>query len=336
MPKLKLPRLPQERSVPPPELQRLIEGGPAAALTILLSRREFLKATAVATAVIGLPLVRARRAWSRARGGFFTAQEFATLRALTDRILPPDRDPGAHALGVPDYIEGFLTAFDGTGTPRIFAGGPFSNRNPFPDNDAGKPSHKRPPDDFATFIPLTALQTLRWRAELFGSAAVPGADFNDAALGPLRGLRDIYREGLATVDQAARTMKGRPFTRLSHTDQDAVFDALDAALPVDPRRKTTFLDVVIEHTLEGAFAPPEYGGNRKLHGWRMIGLEGDDQPLGYSIFSRAENDYVERPKHPMSTPNPDEVRHGQLHPKKLSADGDSIQQAIFTLTGSAS
>lgn len=313
-----------------------MEHGPAAAMAVLLSRREFLKATALATAALGLPFVGVRRAWARAKGGFFTHEERATLRALTDRILPPDHDPGARALGVPEYIEAFLTAFDGAGTPHIFAGGPFSNRNPFPDNDEGRPSHKRPPDDFATFIPLSPLQAIRWRAELFGSAAVPRAAFNDGALGPLRGLRDIYREGLATVDQAARAMKGRPFARLPHAEQDAVFDALDRVLPHDPRRGTSFLDVVIEHTLEGAFAPPEYGGNRHLRGWRMIGLEGDDQPLGYSIFSRATNAYVERAKHPMSTPNPDELRHGKLHPRKLSADADAIEQAIFTLTGSVS
>ena len=39
----------------------------------------------------------------------------------------------------------------------------------------------------------------------------------------------------------------------------------------------------------------------------MLGLEGDDQPLGYSIFSLATDGYVERPDHPMSTPNPDEL-----------------------------
>ncbi|HZP40352.1 MAG TPA: gluconate 2-dehydrogenase subunit 3 family protein [Candidatus Binatia bacterium] len=334
MPKLKLPRRPLEGGTPPPELRRLVERGAGAALGVLLTRREFLRAAALAAAALGLPLRPARRAWARSKGRFFTRRERTTLAALTDRILPPDHDPGARALGVPDYIEGLLTAFDAPGTPRIFAGGPFSNRNPFPDNDAGRPSRRRPRNDFATFIPLSRLQAIRWRAELFGSAAEPRAAFNDAALGALRGLRDIYREGLATVDQAARAMHGRPFARLSPARQDAVFDALDRVLRPDPRRGTTFLDVVIQHTLEGAFAAPEYGGNHRRRGWRMLGLEGDDQPLGYSIFSRATNGYLERPAHPMSTPNPDEVRHGRLRPRKLSPDGDAIEQAIFTLTGS--
>src|SRR5207247_1900993 len=87
---------------------------------------------------------------------------------------------------------------------------------------------------------------------------------------------------------------------------DEVLAMLDrpAVLRPDPRRGDTFLDLVIEHTLEGCFAVPEYGGNHRRGGWKMIGLEGDDQPLGYSIFSRQKNDYNERADHPMTTPNP--------------------------------
>jgi len=61
----------------------------------------------------------------------------------------------------------------------------------------------------------------------------------------------------------------------------------------------------------------------------MLGLEGDDQPLGYSIFSLAINDYVERPDHPMSTPNPDEV----AGPRPLSPDGQFIQNSILATAG---
>src|SRR5579875_1324294 len=93
----------------------------------------------VLAAAAMLPLTHVERAWAAARGRFFTRHERATLRALVDRILPPDRDPGAAALGAADYIEGLLTALD-RHRPFIFAGGPFSNRNPFPDNTDGTPS----------------------------------------------------------------------------------------------------------------------------------------------------------------------------------------------------
>jgi hypothetical protein len=332
MAKLKLPR----RLPPAFEAGRpaLAAEAPAPAVTLLLGRREFLKAAGALLAALSAPLVRAERVYARAQGRFFTRQERATLEALVDRILPPDADPGAKAMGAARYIEGFLTAFDGPGTPRIFAGGPFSGRNPFPDLRTGRPSGRRPRNAFRHFIPLTPRQELRWRAEIFGSASVPGAAFNDAALGPLTGLRDIYRDGLARVDAAARTMGGAAFARLPAMEQDRVLTALDGGvLPTDPRRGTTFLDVVIQHTLEGCFAPPEYGGNVHLRGWRMLGLEGDDQPLGYSLFSRREDGYRERRRHPMSTPNPDEVdRDGVLRPRPLSTAGQDIEDAVATFT----
>jgi len=100
-----------------------------------LDRRDFLRSAAAVTAVaggLGLGL-------DCSRPGFFSRWEFLTLEALCDRLIPPDRDPGATALGVPHYIEGLLTALDGL-RPRVFAGGPFSGRHPFPDTRNGTPS----------------------------------------------------------------------------------------------------------------------------------------------------------------------------------------------------
>ena len=310
-----------------------------ASVTLLLGRRQFLKALGILAAALATPLTTLDRAWAAVRGRFFTDHERATLEALCDRIIPPDADPGAAALGAARYIERLLTAFDHH-IPLIFARGPFSNRNPFPDNDDGTPSLRRPRNAFRRFIPLTRVQGLRWRAELFGSAAVPGGDFNDAALGPLVGLRDVYRASLARVDEVARMAAGNDFVALPADQQDQVLAMLDGGpasvrfAPI-PRRGVTFVDILIGHTLEGCLAVPEYGGNNQLAGWKMIGLEGDDQPLGYSIFSRSDGTYHERPDHPVSTPNPDEVDAMTMvvHPKPLSADGDRMQRSIATLSG---
>jgi hypothetical protein len=335
--RLKLPRVP----APPPATlpPELWWDAPRPSALALLSRRQFLRAAAVALAALTLPLGRARRAGAAVRGRFLTRAERATLEALCDRILPPDRDPatgrpspGAGALGAATYIERMLGAFDRR-RPRIFAGGPFSGRQPFPNLARGAPSRRRPRNAFRRFLAPSRLQELRWRAELFGSAAVPGADFNDAALGPLKGLRDVYREGLARVDEIARAMAGAPFARLPVAEQDRVLALLDApgAFPRDLRRDATFPDLLIQHTLEGCFAAPEYGGNRRLGGWKLAGLEGDSQPLGFSIFSRREDAYRERPEHPMSTPNPDEQGpDGTLRPRPLSADAARIQDLIVS------
>src|SRR5262245_41057628 len=296
----------------------------APTVTLLLGRRAFLQALGVLLAALAAPISRVERAWAARRGKFFTAHERATLAAYVDRIIPPDHDPGAKAFGVPRYIEELLTALDGS-TPRIFAGGPYSGRTPFPDNNRGVPGKRRPKDSFRHFLPLTRLQALAWRAELFGSAGVPeiaALDAQNPPGTPLIGLRDVYRTSLQMIDEVATQAHGKAFVRLSTADQDDVFTKMEGFTP-DPRRDT-FNNLVITHTLEGCFGAPEYGGNVGRRGWKMLGLEGDSQPLGYSIFDRSTDAYKERATHRMTTINPDE-KNG---PKPLTADGTKIQQSI--------
>jgi hypothetical protein len=316
--KLPAPERPERWSELPSTVRRV---------SVLMNRREFLKALAVVSAALAMPLTRATRAWAGARGRPFTRHDRATLSAYVDRIIPPDGDPGAKALGVPRYIERLLTAFDKK-VPRLFAGGPFSNRNPLPDNDTGTPSRHKPKNDFKHFIRPTRLQELTWRAELFGSADVPEVAALDAQNGgtPLVGLRDVYRAGLAMIDAVATQAYGRPFVKLTADQQDDVFTQMEGYTP-DPRRDP-FNDIVLRHTLEGCFGAPEYGGNKKTRGWQMLGLEGDSQPLGYSIFDRSADLYRERADHPMTTINPDEASG----PHPLTSDGQKIQTNIATFS----
>ena len=328
------PRQP-DPSVLPPELWW---DAPKESVALLLSRRQFLRAAAVVLGLLALPYSRAERAWARARGRFFTGSERATLDALCDTIIPPDDMPGAAALGAGRYIDIMLSAFEGGGDkPPIYAGGPFSGRNPYPDNQNGTPSKRRPHNSFKHFVELTRLQDLTWRGEILGTANVPELAAFDPQFGAAKkGLRDVYRASLMKVDQVAEAVAGAPFAKLSTTQQAAVFKMLDSgAFMPDPRRGgMTFIDLLIQHTLEGCFSVPEYGGNLRGQGWAMIGLEGDDQPLGYSIFSRATGSYVERPDHPMSTPNPDELGPGgTVVPRPLTAAGKSIQDAILATAG---
>src|SRR6185503_8104773 len=267
---------------------------------------------------LAAPALRIERAVAKARGGFFTAPERATLEALADRILPPDDGtPGGKAFGVASFVETLLTGLDKKKKTRLFAGGPFSGRNPYPNPKTGTPSKRRPKNSFKKFMPPTRLQELFWRGEIFGTAGIPELAANDTQLGgPKKGLRDIYRESLAKVDEVAQATKGGTFVSLSAADQDAVLKMLDrGAFAPDQRRGGTFIDLLIRHTLEGAFSPPEYGGNIDRQGWALVGLEGDVQPLGFSIFSASANGYVERADHPMSTANPDEIGpDGTLQP----------------------
>lgn len=291
-----------------------------------------MKALSFVVALAMMPLGRVRRR----RGGYFSAHEMVTLAALCDCVIPPDHDPGASALGAPRYIDRLLSAFDRPDrVPHIFAGGPFSHRHHQAEVTPGAPSQWSSRNTLREFLPLTRLEELRWRAELFGSATVPGAAVNDAALGPLEGLREIYRQGLAKVDQVATATAGRPFVSLSTADRERVFEQLRRGVfPPDARRGgLTFVDHLVQHTLEACLALPEYGGNRGRIGWRMLGLEGDSAPLGYSVFSPTRNDYLERTWHPVSTPNPDEIAADgtTIVPLPLSADGERVQNSIVTL-----
>jgi hypothetical protein len=347
---LKLPKLPRDFRVSgglpekapsaqdsPPESQSPERSLPAALpLRLLraaqLTRRQFLFLSGAVAALASATRPRVARAfffWQQDR--FFTDAEFATLEALVDRILPPDQDPGAKELGVAVYIERLLTAFD-RGAAGLYRRGPFSGRTPYPDYRLGTPSSRFPENGFLRSIQPSRLQELYWRAQIYGSQAAGIPPELDATQGgPLVGLRDLYRQGLASVDSVAINTAGQPYAELSVADQDRVLAQLDSpgVLPIDPRRGQTFLDLVIQHVLEGSFSAPEYGGNRNTRGWQMLGIEGDNQPLGYSIFSFELGTYRERPDHPMSTPNPDELASdGRLAPKPLTPDGAAIQKAI--------
>jgi hypothetical protein len=327
MSRLRLPNLAFARSsVPSTEPPT-----PVQVVRILLGRRQFLQALGAASVVLLAPWTRVERAWAASRGRFFTKSERKTLEALVDTIIPPDDAPGAADLGVVRYIEGLLTMFDER-RPRLYAGGPYSNRNPFIDFETGTPSKKRPRDAFKKFIPPNRLQALYWRWQIVGTTGLDDADRAlveplDAQLGggPLIGLRDLYRDGLAALDALSRESEGAPFVELDDAGRVRVRDAAKNTLPVDGRRGRNFISLVAAHTVEGCFSAPEYGGNRKTGGWGFTPLAGDSQPLGYLLYSKQDDANHERADRPLSTPNPDEIDG----PLPLSQISDTIQQVIM-------
>src|SRR5262245_26830840 len=120
--------------------------------TTRYSRRGILRALGAVAATTALPGCSANENVSPVAPPFFSPAERRALGALANSVLPPDDTPGGAALGAVVYIERLLTAFD-VEPPPLFAGGPYSGRTPFPDG-AGGASTERPPNDFATFLPL--------------------------------------------------------------------------------------------------------------------------------------------------------------------------------------
>jgi hypothetical protein len=227
------------------------------------------------------------------RGRFLDERQFAIVDAATEIVLPGARDASAVR-----YIDGLLAAFD-VMPPAIFGGGPASGRAPIPDAHGG-PSSDVPPDAFGAFLPLSRVRAIAWRARLYGSAAVPGAAFNQGVLGATIGWRDLYARAIDALDAAAvQIVVGARFVDLDAVDRLTALSDADTAVP-------GFADLLATHVIEGVFAAPEYGGNVGLAGWRMARFDGDSAPLGHAFYDPSTDAYRDRPDQPTSTATPGE------------------------------
>jgi hypothetical protein len=177
---------------------------------------------------------------------FLTEHEHAVLAAAADRLIPPlDAHPGGGALGVADYVDRLLGAFT-FDPPLIFAGGPFSGR-------AGGVA------SFEEFLPLSRHEETAWRTRIEGSLGRTEREFN----GPTRGWQAIYRDGIAAL--------GEDFVTVDGDEQDRRLGA-----------NAELRELFYAHACEGAYGPPEYGGNPGTAGWIAIDFPGDVQPRGWT------------------------------------------------------
>jgi hypothetical protein len=233
-----------------------------------VDRRSFLRLLALSA--LARPARAAGAATATAGAGrFLDAPRRRTLGALCTRFAPgppEDPDPGALEAGVPAYIDRLLAAFT-LPQPPIFAGGPFSHR------------HGGGHNAFAEFVELDALEELVWRTRIEGSRGIPEREWN----GPVAGWQATYLRGLAQLDDAARRLFGAAFADL------AAWKA-DLCLRLATGELAGFLDLVFQHTVEGLYGAPEYGGNRGGVGWALARWPGDRQPLAYTRAEIAEPD----------------------------------------------
>jgi hypothetical protein len=251
----------------PTNLDPLAGAQPAAEQRTVIGRRAFLAAAGglglVALVPPGSLAQLAARPPGRGQAGrFLSAHELDTLRAVTARLVPgrpEDPDPGALEAGCAEAIDVLLGAFS-VARPPIHTGGPFSGR-------AG--GHH---DDFADFVALDRLAELGWRIRIEGSQGRPEREF----AGPVMGLQEIFRSGLAHLDTRARGAYQLDFVAIPGASQDALLsDTADADLQ-------TFVAAALQHTLDAMYGAPEYGGNRRLVGWQPLGWAGDVQPRGFT------------------------------------------------------
>jgi gluconate 2-dehydrogenase gamma chain len=103
-------------------------------------------------------------------------------------------------------------------------------------------------------------------------------------------LQQLYRVGIRALDERCCTRYGAPFRLLGEAQQDEVLTGIDgSAVPAHETDTTSgtvgdplvrFFSVIREHTIEGMFCDPVYGGNYDAVGWKLIGFPGAQ--WGYS------------------------------------------------------
>ena len=109
-----------------------------------------------------------------------------------------------------------------------------------------------------------------------GATEARAAHYIDRALGSaLASSRQAYTSGLAALDKYARSSRGKPFTELSATDQDSVLIDVETGTATGfTSSSAQFFALVLNHTHQGTFGDPYYGGNANFVGWDLLGYPG--------------------------------------------------------------
>jgi len=111
-----------------------------------------------------------------------------------------------------------------------------------------------------------------------GAREARAAHYIDRALGgALSSSRQAYATGLAALDRYAHASRGKGFLELSASDQDSVLMDVESGT-VTPGifagGSAQFFSLVLNHTRQGTFGDPYYGGNANFVGWDLLGYPG--------------------------------------------------------------
>jgi gluconate 2-dehydrogenase gamma chain len=90
---------------------------------------------------------------------------------------------------------------------------------------------------------------------------------------------DAYRSGIAALDRYSRYSRGAPFAELSPREQDSVLIDVQAGSATGAGTgfvgsSAAFFNMVKDHTWQGMFGDPQYGGNVGFAGWDLIRYPG--------------------------------------------------------------
>jgi gluconate 2-dehydrogenase gamma chain len=91
-------------------------------------------------------------------------------------------------------------------------------------------------------------------------------------------LRATYEQGLAALENLARSRFDKPFAGLAASEQDTLLVSLQDGVAAEWSGKDIgqqqFFETVRMHTIIGFLADPVHGGNRGYAGWKHTGYPG--------------------------------------------------------------
>lgn len=242
----------------------------------------------------------------------------------SDPATDPGATEADAVLFIDRYLSAFELPRSLADNPAIWISGPYSGRNPEPDTKDGRPSSTFPPDSMlsrqgqARFLALTRPQHLAWVATLYGPEALAGEIAAGAAGGtrataaarawaaqmasgsvpapPAGGQRGLYAAGLDAFDAWCQSSFGSHYADASPEEQDAllyvagdpVVGGLSAAPlpspPAPPAAASALFSALLVHTYQACYGLPEYRWSHANPLWKLIGYDGDTQPLGSTIY----------------------------------------------------
>src|SRR5207302_1763117 len=114
------------------------------------------------------------------------------------------------------------------------------------------------------------------RRDRSGRDRARAAHYIDRELGgALSSFRQAYTAGLAALDRYARASRGAAFTQLSKVDQDSLLIDVETGTATGfTGSSAQFFALLLNHTHQGTFGDPYYGGNANFVGWDLIGYPG--------------------------------------------------------------
>lgn len=93
--------------------------------------------------------------------------------------------------------------------------------------------------------------------------------------GPLRHLRNTYRQGIAAVDQSSRMLYGAAFAGLAEAKQVELLSMMEQGrAPSAAWQQVSseeFFALLVDHTMQSFYGDPRHGGNREGTSWKMLG-----------------------------------------------------------------